>query len=129
MTRAVRRPREGGCPLSGDPGRCGESNFGVVQKHIESLSSPKAETPKEKKEAGTIQIDALNIADVRVALSLPDMGKAEDIRIEKIAMSGLKGTPQQVGKQVLGQLVKQIIGEVSVNSLEEVFHYQYRPVK
>ena len=93
-----------------------DSNFQQVQKHIKSLSKEKTEEPKtapKGKEETVLQIDLLKITNSKVSFTSDKLKTARQLDIKSIELTQLKGTPAQIGIQIMGQIVSEIIQEVA----------------
>jgi hypothetical protein len=95
------------------------SNFQTLQDNMAG-DKPKEEkpadekpTPSEKGEPTILQIDLIEITDAQVAVISDYFEGTKNLTIPSITFKDLKGTGEEVGKQVLGQLTAQIIEEVT----------------
>jgi hypothetical protein len=100
------------------------SNF---QKLLDNMSQDAEEKPKEEPteekppaegEAAIIQIDLFEITDAQVNVISDQLQEPKNITIDLIKFENLKGTSEQVGRQIVSQLATQIIKEVSAKVLK-----------
>ncbi|MHC4525935.1 MAG: AsmA family protein, partial [Planctomycetota bacterium] len=99
------------------------SNFQTLQKNMAS-DEPKEEKPAEEPapaeegEPAIIQIDLIEITDAQVNVVSDKLPEPKNITIKLIKIENLKGTGEEIGKQLMGQLTSQIIKEVSGQALK-----------
>lgn len=93
------------------------SNFQTLQDNMSKETEPKKEpekpAPVEEGEPTILQIDLIEITDAQVAVISDLFEGTKDLTIKSITFKDLKGTGEEIGKQVLSQLTAQIIEEVT----------------
>ena len=94
------------------------SNFQTLQENMAS-DEPKEEKPAAEEPAPAegeptiLQIDLIEIIDAQVAVVSDLFEGTKDLTIPLIKFENLKGTGEEIGKQVISQLTAQIIEEVT----------------
>jgi len=106
------------------------SNFEVLQKNLGKEVEPERQSEEEKEEpredetgdekvsAGeeestVLQIDLFEIKDAKVTFVSDQDEETKEITIEHLVFKDLKGTGEQICKQLMSQLARDVIGEVT----------------
>ena len=94
------------------------SNFQTLQENM-ATDDPKEEKPAAEEPAPAegeptiLQIDLIEIIDAQVAVVSDLFEGTKNLTIPLIKFENLKGTGEEIGKQVISQLTAQIIEEVT----------------
>ena len=96
------------------------SNFQTLQDNMskDAEDKPKEEPAAEEQapaegEPTILQIDLIEITDAQVAVVSDLFEGTKNLTIDSITFENLKGTGEEIGKQVISQLTAQIIEEVT----------------
>jgi hypothetical protein len=94
------------------------SNFQTLQDNMskdaeDKPKEPAEEAPPAEGEPAILQIDLIEIIDAQVAVVSDLFEGTKNLTIPLIKFENLKGTGEEIGKQVISQLTAQIIEEVA----------------
>lgn len=98
------------------------SNFQTLQDNMSKKSEDKPkeepEQPPAEGEPAVIQIDLIEITDAQVTVISDKEDKPRNVTIPSMEFKDLKGTAEEISKQLMGQLTKQIIKEVAGKAIQ-----------
>ena len=91
------------------------SNFQALQDNMskDAEEKPKEDPAPAEGEPTILQIDLIEITDAQVAVVSDLFEGTKNLTIPSITFENLKGTGEEIGKQVISQLTAQIIEEVT----------------
>ncbi len=95
-----------------------QSNFGQLQKNIQTATKSEPAAKEEPKETGSpedtiIQIDDFTIENASLKVISDQLQEPKEMTLKRLSVSNLKGTPAQVAKQAMGQIVAKIMAEAA----------------
>ena len=79
--------------------------------------------PAEEGEPAIIQIDLIEITDAQVTIISDAEDEPRNVTIKSIKIENIKGTPEEIGKQIMsqlsGQIIKQVAGKAAQKELNK----------
>ena len=79
--------------------------------------------PAEEGEPAIIQIDLIEITDAQVTIISDAEDEPRNVTIKSIKIENIKGTPEEIGKQIMsqlsGQIIKQVAGKAAQGELNK----------
>lgn len=105
----------------------GKSNFEALNKNIQD-STASSEGKVEKKEEESmdsggdpvqIQIDEVEVSKAKAIVTRDDGTEPLELTIDRLRFEGLRGSPQQIARVMLGQFVAQVMVETARRTMEK----------
>lgn len=98
----------------------GETNFSRMMAELERSESKPASTAPEagSSEQPVITIHHFRMNESRAAFESESLDSYANIKVDAVELNNLKGTPDEVGKQIAEKILKEITQEAAVELLK-----------